>query len=44
MGRRKLSGDARRPTTSASEKLMVAHVARIAPRSSSEKDCMTCTC
>lgn len=43
-GRTKPSGQASKPTVSASEKLRVAHVESVAPRKSSEKDCMVCSC
>lgn len=44
MGRMKLSGDARRPTTRAREKLIVAQVEMEAPAKRREKDCMTWSC
>lgn len=40
IGRAKQSGEARSPTRSASEKLIVAHVDSVAPMKSRENDCM----
>lgn len=43
-GRTKLSGDAKSPTISDSEKLIVARVDNVAPKKMREKDCMVCSC